>query len=122
MVVIPWSADESVSVNRNSDCSRETGQFGLGFCRGMLSDILSSVVIPESCNHLLILWVRSGVREEGCQDRVGSLSVKRLLVSKKKSGRMPGWATYTKLMGGSGDRIKESSLHKSGNRKLIQVK
>ena len=52
---------------------------------------------------------------------MGLLSVKRVLVS-KKSGRMPGWATYTKLMGDSDDRIKEFLLHKDGNCKLIQVK
>ena len=76
MVVILLSADESVSVNMDGDCGRETGQFGLGFCGHVLSDISSSVVIPESCNHLLILQVRSGMRVEGCQDRVGSLNVK----------------------------------------------
>jgi hypothetical protein len=37
-------------------------------------------------------------------------------------GRMPGFATYTKLIDGRGDRIKISLLHRSGNGKLIQVK
>ena len=36
------------------------------------------------------------------------------------SGREPGWATNTKVI--RSDRIKLSSLHKSGNHKLIQVK
>ena len=84
MVVVLSSADESVSVNWDSNCGRETRWFGLGFCRCVLSDVLSLVVIPESSNHLLVLRVRSGVRVEGCRDRVGLLSVKRLLVSKKK--------------------------------------
>ena len=84
MVVVLLSADESVSVNRDSYYSGETRQFGLGFCGCMLSDVLSSVVIPESSNCLLVLRVRSGVRVEGCQDRMGLLSVKRLLVSEKK--------------------------------------
>ena len=66
MVVVLLSADESVSVNRDGDCGGETGQFGLGFRGCMLSDVSSSVVIPESSNRLLILRMRSGVRVEGC--------------------------------------------------------
>ena len=84
MVVVLLSVDKSVSVNWDGDCSRETRHLGLGFCGCVLSDVSSSVVIPESSNHLLVLRVRSGVRVEGCRDRVGSLSVKRLSVSKKK--------------------------------------
>jgi hypothetical protein len=90
------SVDESESVNGDSDHGRETGLIGLEFHGCMFSSVLSSVVIPESCNCLLILWVRSGMRVEGCQDRVGLLSVEKLSVSKKKSGREPGWATNTK--------------------------
>jgi hypothetical protein len=33
--------------------------------------------------------------------------------------RVPGWAAYTKV--GRKDRTKLSSLHRSGNRKLLQV-
>ena len=53
-----------------------------------VSSVVNSVVIPESCKHLLMLWVRSGVRVDGCQDRVGSSSRKNLSLS-KKSGRKP---------------------------------
>jgi hypothetical protein len=35
------------------------------------------------------------------------------------SGRVPGWAAYTKV--DWKDRTKLSSLHRSGNRKLLQV-
>ena len=83
------SVDESVSVNGDSDCGRETRQLSLGFQRHMFSSVTSSVVIPESCKHLLMLWVRRGVRVDGCRDRVGLLSVKNLSMS-KKSGREPG--------------------------------
>jgi hypothetical protein len=34
-------------------------------------------------------------------------------------GRVPGWAAYTKV--DRSDRIKLSLLHRSGNRKLLQV-
>ena len=80
--------DESVLVNWDGDCSGETGWFGLGFQRCVFSSVVSSVVIPEFCKHLLMLWVRSGVRVDGCQDRVGSSSRKNLSLS-KKSGRKP---------------------------------
>ena len=78
------SVDKSVSVNGDSDCGRETRQLGLGFQGCMFSSVMSLVVVPESYKHLLMLWVRSGVRVDGCQDRVGSLSVKNLSMSKKK--------------------------------------
>ena len=76
--------DESVSVNWDSDCSGETRSFSLGLRGCVFSSVMSSVVIPESCKCLLVLWVRSGVRIDGCQDRVGSLSRKNLSLSKKK--------------------------------------
>ena len=76
--------DESVSVNSDGDCGGETGQFGFGFRGRMFSKVSNLVMVPESCNCLLILRVRSGMRVEGCQDRVGSLSVKKLSVSKQK--------------------------------------
>ena len=50
----------------------------------MFGSVTSSVVVPESCKRLLMLWVRSGVRVDGCRDRVGLLSVKNLSMSKKK--------------------------------------
>ena len=50
----------------------------------MFGSVTSSVVIPESCKHLLMLQVKSGVRVDGSQDRVGSSSVKNLSMSKKK--------------------------------------
>ena len=78
------SVDESVSVNLDGDCGRETGWFGFGFRGCVFGKVSNSVMVPESCNCLLVLRVRSGMRVEGCRDRVGSLSVKKLLVSKKK--------------------------------------
>ena len=71
-------------VNSDGDCSGETGRFGFGFRRCVFSKVSNLVMVPESCNCLLVLQVRSGMRVEGCQDRVGLLSVKKLLVSKKK--------------------------------------
>ena len=78
------SVDESVSVNSDGDCSGETGWFGFGFRGCMFGKVSNSVIVPESCNCLLVPRVRSGMRVEGCRDRVGSLSVKKLSVSKKK--------------------------------------
>ena len=83
------SVDESVSVNSDGDCGGETRWFGFGFRGRVFGKVSNSVMVPESCNCLLILQVRSGMRVEGCQDRVGSLSVKKLSVSKKKSGKRP---------------------------------
>ena len=68
-------ADGSVSVNSDSDGGRGTELFGLGFRGCMFSKVASPTVSPESCKNLLVLWVRSGVRVEGCQDRVGSSRV-----------------------------------------------
>ena len=62
--------DESVSVFGDGDCSGESMQFGFIFHGHMFSSVPSWVVIPESCNCLLVLQVRSGVRVEGCRDRV----------------------------------------------------
>ena len=66
MVVILSLADESVSVNGDSDCSRGTGLFGLESCGCVFSNVASLTVSPESCKCLLVLWVRSGVRVECC--------------------------------------------------------
>ena len=82
------SVDKSVSVNSDGDCGGETRRFGFGFRGCMFGKVSNSVMVPESCNCLLVLRVRSGMRAEGCRDRVGSLSVKKLWVS-KKSGRRP---------------------------------
>jgi hypothetical protein len=84
VVVILSSVDESVSVNSDGDCGGETGRFGFGFRRRVFGKVSNSVMVPESRSRLLVLRVRSGVRVEGCRDRVGSLSVKKLSVSKKK--------------------------------------
>ena len=83
-MVILSSVDESVSVNGDSDFSGETGRLGLGFWGHVFGSVTSSVVVPESCKRLLVLQVRSGVRVDGCRDRVGSSSVKNLSMSKKK--------------------------------------
>ena len=84
VVVILLSVDESVSVNGDGNGSGGTGLFGLGFCGHVFGRVASLTVSPESCKRLLVLWVRSGVRVEGCQDRVGSSRVMKLSVSKKK--------------------------------------
>ena len=85
----------------------------------MISRVMSLVECPESCKHLLKLLVRRGVRVEGCRDRVGSSDVEEPCRCQKKSGRLPGWVAYTKV--DRCDRIKLSSLHRSGNRKLLQL-
>jgi hypothetical protein len=41
------------------------------------------------------------------------------VVHGEQSGRLPGWVAYTEV--DRCDRIKISSLHRSGNRKLLQV-
>ena len=86
MVMVLSSVDESVSVNIDSDCGGETRWFGFRFHGRVFGDVSNSVMVPESCNCLLVLQVRSGMRVEGCRDRVGSLSVKILSVSKKVEG------------------------------------
>ena len=78
------SVDESVSVNSDGNGSGGTGLFGLGFHRCVFGRVMSLMVSPESCKCLLVLWVKSGVRVEGCRDRVGSSRVMKLSVSKKK--------------------------------------
>ena len=59
------SVDESVLVNLDSNCSRETRQFGFRFRRCVFGKVFNLVMVPESCNCLLVLQVRSGVRIEG---------------------------------------------------------
>jgi hypothetical protein len=66
------SVDESVSVFGDGDCGGKSVLFGFGFRGRVFGSVPSWVVIPESCNRLLVLRVRSGVRVEGCRDRVGS--------------------------------------------------
>ena len=84
MVMVLSSVDESVLVNSDGDCSGETRWVGFGFHVCVFGKVSNSVMVPESCNCLLVLQVRSGMRVEGCRDRVGSLSVKELSVSKRK--------------------------------------
>ena len=49
------SVDKSVLVNSDSDCSGETRQFGFGFCGCVFGKVSNLVMVPESCNCLLIL-------------------------------------------------------------------
>jgi hypothetical protein len=107
-----------VSENADSDGDGGAGQ-GSARLRRVIGRVTSSVGFPESCKRRLELLVRSGVRVEGCRDRVGSSDVEELCRCQKKSGRLPGWVAYTKV--DRWDRIKLSSLHRSGNRKLLQV-
>jgi hypothetical protein len=101
-----------------ADCSdgRMHGYTGQGntWLRRVIGRVTSSVGLPESCKRLLELLVRSGVRVEGCQDRVGSSDIEELCQCQKKGGRLPGWVAYTEV--DRCDRIKLSSLHKSGNK------
>jgi hypothetical protein len=71
------------------------------------------VGLPESSKRHLELRVRSGVRVEGCRDRLVR-QVRRTLSVSKKSGRLPGKAVNTKREH-QRDRIKLSLLHGSGN-------
>ena len=66
VVIILLSVDKSVLVNSDGDCGRETGWFGCGFHRHMFGKVLNLVMVPESCNCLLVLRVRSVMRVEGC--------------------------------------------------------
>jgi hypothetical protein len=75
--------------------------------------VSKSVGLPESCKHRLVLLVRSGVRVEGCRDRLGSLGIKNLVCVKKKVEGCLVWAAYTKES--RRDRVKLSLLHRSGN-------
>ena len=89
MVVILSLVDKSVSMNEDSNNDRDS-RVGLGF-RHVVGSVLSLVVIPDSCKHLLVLQVRGGMRVEGCQDRMGSLRIEEhCQCQKKKSGREPG--------------------------------
>ena len=55
LVMILSSVDELVSVNLDGDCGRKTGQFGFGFHRRIFGKVSNLVMVPESCNCLLIL-------------------------------------------------------------------
>ena len=65
------SVDESVLVGGDDDSRGDTGRVGWWFRREVCS-VWNSVIFPESCKRLLVLLVRSGVRVEGCRDRVDS--------------------------------------------------
>lgn len=88
------SADESVSVKGGGDDGgdrRVCRRF-----RRVVGSVSNSRGWPESCKLLLVLLVRSGVRVEGCRDRVGSVGEESCRCQ-KKSGRMPSLAAYTRL-------------------------
>jgi hypothetical protein len=73
------------------------GQGSARLCR-VIGRVTSSVGFPESCKRRLKLLVRSGVRVEGCRDRVGSSGIEEPCRCQKKSGRVPGWAAYTEWL------------------------
>ena len=83
MAMILLSVDKSVSMNEDSDKGGDSRWVGSGF-RRVVSSVLSLVVIPDSCKHLLVLWVRSGVRVEGCRDKVGLLGIEECCQCQKK--------------------------------------
>ena len=93
MVGVLLSADESVSVVGGDGGGDR--QMCWHLCR-VVGSVSNSAGWPESCKLLLVLLVRSGMRVEGCRDRVGS-SGEESCRCQKKSGRVPGLATYTRL-------------------------
>jgi hypothetical protein len=114
VVGILSSVDESVSVvdGDGGGDGWKSQRF-----RRVVGSVSNSAGWPESCNLLLVLLVRSGMEVEGWRDRVGSAGEESCRCQ-KKSGRVPGLATYTRLKVDWRDRIKLSSLHGSGNHKL----
>jgi hypothetical protein len=75
--------DESKVVSGDGDGNDGAWQVSAQVQGGV--DRVSSVVgLPESCKHCLELWVRSGMRVEGCQDRVIHQVRRTLSVSKRK--------------------------------------
>ena len=62
------SVDKSVSVV-GGDCSSD--QWVCQCFHHVVGSVLNSADWPESCKLLLMLLVRSGMKVEGCQDRVG---------------------------------------------------
>jgi hypothetical protein len=85
VVVIGTSSlvDESVSGNVDSEGNSGARQ-GSAWLRCVICRVTSSVGFPESCKCLLKLLVRSSVRVEGCQDRVGSSDVEEPCQCQKK--------------------------------------
>ena len=83
------SVDESVSENADGEGDGGAGQ-GSARLRRVIGRVTSSVGFPESCKRRLELLVRSGVRVEGCRDRVGSSDIEEPCRCQKKSGRVPG--------------------------------
>ena len=78
--------DKSVSVNLDSDCSGETGWFGFGFRRRVFGKVSNSVMVPESCNCLLILQVGTweGYEGRGLPRRGGLIECEEIVGVKKK--------------------------------------
>jgi hypothetical protein len=69
--------------------------------------------LPESCKCHLELLVRSSVRVEDCQDRVGLSGIKNLVCVKKKVEGCLVRVAYTNASGK--DRVKLSLLHRRRN-------
>jgi hypothetical protein len=77
------SVDESVSGNADSKGNGGARQ-GNAQLHHVIGRVMSSVGFPESCKHLLELLVRSSVRVEGCQDRVGLSDIEEPCWCQKK--------------------------------------
>ena len=106
------SEDESVLVKADGEGDGGTWRVSARV-RHIVGKVSKSAGLPESCKRRLELLVRSGVRVEGCRDRVGSSGIKNLVCVKKKVEGCLVRAAYTKASGK--DRVKLSLLHGSGN-------
>ena len=82
MVGVLLSVDESVLVVGGDSC----GDWHVCWCfHHVVGSVSNSAGWPESCNFLLMLLV-SGMRVEGCQDRVGSVGKESCQHQKKVEG------------------------------------
>jgi hypothetical protein len=112
------SADESVSVKGGGDDGSDWQVCWHFLC--VVGSVSNSAGRPESCKLLLMLLVRSGVRVEGCRDRVGSVGEESCRCQ-KKSGKMPSLAAYTRL-GFTKRQDQFIFIARKRERKLLQNK
>jgi hypothetical protein len=89
------SEDESESVKADGEGDGGTWRVSARV-RRVVGKVSKSAGLPESCKRRLELLVRSGVRVEGCRDRVGSSGIKNLVCVKKKVEGCLVRAAYTK--------------------------
>jgi hypothetical protein len=112
------SEDESESVEADGEGDGGTWRVSARV-RRVVGRVSKSVGLPESCKRRLVLLVRSGVRVEGCRDRLGSLGIKNLVCVKKKVEGCLVRAAYTKCeREGQGQVI---FVARKWERKLLQA-